>query len=30
MNNIKNKICDEVNLLRFDLIIPNINNNQRR
>ena len=26
MNNIKNNVCDEVNLLRFVLIIPNINN----
>ena len=26
MNNIKNNICDEVNLLSFVLIIPIINN----
>ena len=26
MNNTKNNICDEVNLLSFVLIIPNINN----
>ena len=25
MNNIKNNICDEVNLLSFVLIVPNIN-----